>query len=65
MPSDYRGISIRLLISGQFGYRKPDERLFKAALTAMCMEPSEVLFVGNDMYRDIHGAQRSGSRRCF
>ena len=49
-----------VLISGQFGYRKPDERLFKAALAAMCMQPSEVLFVGNDMYRDIHGAQKMG-----
>jgi putative hydrolase of the HAD superfamily len=54
-----------ILISGQFGYRKPDERLFKAALTAMGMEPSEVLFVGNDTYRDIHGAQRIGIRTVF
>ena len=54
-----------ILISGQFGYRKPDERLFKAALTAMCMDPSEVLFVGNDMYRDIHGAQRMGIKTVF
>ena len=54
-----------ILISGQFGYRKPDERLFKAALTAMCMEASEVLFVGNDAYRDIHGAQRIGIKTVF
>jgi putative hydrolase of the HAD superfamily len=54
-----------ILISGQFGYRKPDERLFKSTLTAMNMEPSEVLFVGNDMYRDIHGAQRLGIKTVF
>ncbi|MHB8353185.1 MAG: HAD family hydrolase [Burkholderiales bacterium] len=47
-----------IIISGNLGYRKPDERLFKTALAAMKMEPSEVLFVGNDMYRDVYGAQK-------
>lgn len=47
-----------VIISGDFGYRKPDLRLFTAALSAMKMEPSEVLFVGNDFYRDVYGAQR-------
>jgi putative hydrolase of the HAD superfamily len=51
-----------IIISGDFGYRKPHERLFTAALTAMKMEPSEVLFVGNDMYRDVYGAQRLGMK---
>ncbi|MHB1591204.1 MAG: HAD family hydrolase [Sulfuricella sp.] len=54
-----------IIISGDFGYRKPDERLFTAALTAMKMEPSEVLFVGNDMYRDVYGAQRLGMKTVF
>jgi len=54
-----------IIISGDFGYRKPDKRLFTAALTAMTMEPSEVLFVGNDMYRDVYGAQRVGMKTVF
>jgi putative hydrolase of the HAD superfamily len=54
-----------IIISGDFGYRKPNERLFRAALTAMKMEPSEVLFVGNDMYRDVYGAQRLGMKTVF
>jgi putative hydrolase of the HAD superfamily len=54
-----------IIISGAFGYRKPDQRLFTAALTAMKMEPSEVLFVGNDMYRDVYGAQRLGVKTVF
>jgi len=54
-----------IIISGDFGYRKPDERLFTAALTAMKMKPSEVLFVGNDMYRDVYGAQRLGMKTVF
>jgi putative hydrolase of the HAD superfamily len=54
-----------IIISGDFGYRKPHERLFAAALTAMKLEPSEVLFVGNDMYRDVYGAQRLGIKTVF
>jgi putative hydrolase of the HAD superfamily len=54
-----------IIVSGNFGYRKPDPRLFVAALTAMDMEPSEVLFVGNDMYRDVYGAQRVRMKTVF
>ena len=31
----------------------------------MHMEPSEVLFVGNDMYRDVYGAQKLGIKTVF
>jgi putative hydrolase of the HAD superfamily len=54
-----------IIISGDYGYRKPDKRLFIAALTAIKMAPSEVLFVGNDMYRDVYGAQRLGMKTVF
>ncbi len=54
-----------VIISGDFGCRKPDRRLFKAALDAMKMDASEVLFVGNDMYRDVYGAQKLGMKAVF
>lgn len=54
-----------ILISGDFGYRKPDERLFNNALNQMGMQPAEVVFVGNDMYHDVHGAQRLGMKTVF
>jgi putative hydrolase of the HAD superfamily len=54
-----------VIVSGDFGYRKPDKRLLERALHAMKMEPSEVLFVGNDMYRDVYGAQRLGMKTIF
>jgi len=54
-----------IIVSGDFGYRKPDERLFLAALSHMKMEPSEVIFVGNDLYRDIYGAQKLGMKTVF
>ena len=54
-----------VIISGDFGFRKPDPRLFKSALTIMNIEPAEVLFVGNDTYRDIYGAQKLGIKTDF
>jgi putative hydrolase of the HAD superfamily len=53
------------VISGDFGYRKPDRRLFKAAVDAMKRDVSDLLFVGNDMYRDIYGAQKAGMKAVF
>jgi putative hydrolase of the HAD superfamily len=54
-----------IIVSGDFGYRKPDRRLFQAALDAMEMQASEVLFVGNDMYHDVYGAQEAGMKAVF
>ncbi|MHB8909951.1 MAG: HAD family hydrolase [Syntrophales bacterium] len=54
-----------VIISAQFGYRKPDRRLMEKALGIMKLLPAEVLFVGNDMYRDIYGAGRLGIKTIF
>ncbi|MFZ2630491.1 MAG: HAD family hydrolase [Desulfosalsimonadaceae bacterium] len=54
-----------IIVSGDFGYRKPDRRLFQAALTGMGLTPEEVIFVGNDMYRDVYGAGRLGMKTVF
>lgn len=48
------------IVSGDYGYRKPDERLFHKALKKMNMAADEVVFVGNDMYRDVFGAEQAG-----
>jgi putative hydrolase of the HAD superfamily len=54
-----------IIISGHFGYRKPDPRLTQKALDALSLAPSEVIYVGNDMYRDIFGANRLGIKTIF
>lgn len=54
-----------VVISARYGYRKPDKRLIEKALDIMRLAPEEVIFVGNDMYRDIFGANRLGSRTIF
>lgn len=54
-----------VIVSGDLGFRKPDVRIFRLALDGLGMGPQEVLFVGNDMYRDIFGAQQLGIKTVF
>lgn len=49
-----------IIISAQHGFRKPDPRLIGKALEIMKLTTAEVIFVGNDIYRDIYGAGRMG-----
>jgi putative hydrolase of the HAD superfamily len=49
-----------IVISGDYGYRKPDRRLFQHALDALGVAPQNALYVGNDMQRDIYGAREVG-----
>ena len=51
-----------IVISGDYGYRKPDVRLFHAALTQLQVGPEEAIFVGNDRFRDVLGARQSGMK---
>lgn len=54
-----------IIVSGDLGYRKPDIRIFRAVLEELNMAPEHVLFVGNDMYRDIYGASQAGMKTVF
>ena len=54
-----------IIISAQYGFRKPDARLFGKALDAMKLRPAEVICVGNDMYRDIYGAHQFGIKNIL
>ena len=54
-----------VIISGDFGFRKPDRRLFEAALSGQKLAPENVLCVGNDMYRDMFGARELGMKTVF
>jgi putative hydrolase of the HAD superfamily len=49
-----------IVVSGDHGYRKPDRRLFQLALDGMGVAAEHALYVGNDMHRDIFGAQEAG-----
>ena len=49
-----------IIISGDYGYRKPDARLFQAALAEVEAQPEEAIYVGNDRFRDVFGARQVG-----
>jgi putative hydrolase of the HAD superfamily len=49
-----------VVISGDYGYRKPDARLFQKALDGLQVSPGQAIFIGNDGYRDIFGARQLG-----
>jgi putative hydrolase of the HAD superfamily len=49
-----------VVISGDYGYRKPDARLFQKALDGLQVSPGQAIFIGNDGYRDILGAHQLG-----
>ena len=49
-----------VIISGNYGYRKPDARLFQEALDRLQVPCSQAIFIGNDCHRDIFGARQLG-----
>ncbi len=54
-----------IVVSGDYGYRKPDPRLFAIGLEALHVRPDQAIYVGNDMYCDIFGAQQAGIATIF
>jgi len=54
-----------IIVSGDYGYRKPDPRLFQKALDALQIRPEQALFFGNDLIHDIFGAQQVGIKAIF
>ena len=49
-----------VIISGDYGFRKPDSRLFQKALGELQLRPDQAIYIGNDVYRDIFGARQLG-----
>jgi putative hydrolase of the HAD superfamily len=49
-----------VLISGEVGYRKPHELVFRLLLERLGVEPGELAYVGDDPEPDIDGAWSIG-----
>ena len=52
-------------VSGDWGFRKPDKRMFETALDELGLLPEETLLVGNDLFRDIYGGNEMGMKTVF
>ena len=50
----------RVFLSSELGADKPDPEIFRRALNLICLEPSEVLHVGDDPERDWQAATAAG-----
>ena len=51
-----------IVVSSDYGYRKPDPRLFGTALRQLEVPASQALYVGDNMARDVCGAHAAGLR---
>jgi putative hydrolase of the HAD superfamily len=51
-----------VIASGEFGFRKPDVRLFGACMERLGVKPEEAVYIGNDTFRDIKGARDAGMK---
>lgn len=49
-----------ILIEGEFGAGKPDERVFRTALERLQVNAPEAWMVGDDLQRDVGGARNTG-----
>ncbi len=49
-----------ILISGEFGYRKPHTVVFEELSKALGVEKERIIFTGDDPDPDIHGAFKAG-----
>ncbi|MBQ2953346.1 MAG: HAD family hydrolase [Clostridia bacterium] len=54
-----------VLLSSDYGCRKPDARFFAALTSTYSLDPSKCLMIGNDRETDIAGAQAAGMATLF
>jgi putative hydrolase of the HAD superfamily len=54
-----------IFISKQFGYEKPAATIFLAAANCLGHKPQNILFVGDNPYKDIWGAQQVGMQTAW
>jgi putative hydrolase of the HAD superfamily len=54
-----------VVFSSDVGVKKPDPRIFHAALDAMSLEPEHALFIGDSFENDILGARKAGMQAMF
>lgn len=51
-----------IYLSSDYGFRKPDPKYFHMALHALGVKPSDAVYIGDNAYRDLLGARKTGMK---
>lgn len=51
-----------VVVSSEVGYEKPDERIFQKAFDIAGVQPQQCLYVGDNYYDDVVGAEKAGMK---
>ena len=54
-----------IVLSEEFGIRKPDLRIFHQAASLLHMQPQDCLYVGDSYANDVIGAKNAGMYACW
>ncbi len=54
-----------IVLSEEFGVRKPDPRIFHQAASLLHMQPQECLYVGDSYANDVIGGKNAGMQVCW
>ncbi len=54
-----------IIFSSELGLRKPAPEIYRAALSALGVEPANALFVGDRVREDVQGPAALGMRTCL
>ena len=49
-----------IVLSTQYGFTKPDRRLFDIACSLLGLPPEQVVYIGDHPEKDVHGAKQTG-----
>ena len=49
-----------IVIESEFGFGKPDERVFQHALNQLGVDKKDAWMIGDDLARDVAGAKQAG-----
>lgn len=53
------------ILSSHYGYKKPDMRLFQAAMKKLRVKPRESLYIGDNLRKDLTGCKKAGMRFIY
>ena len=54
-----------VVLSEEFGIRKPDSKIFHHAVSLLYLQPAECLYVGDSYVNDVIGAKNAGLLVCW